>query len=224
MKKRFIVIVVVGALVLLAALWGASRHFGWFEGDVAESIDSFVYDESVPIDLENKTIEMRPLESQLWVDNFLSSDHKDTLRVCLWSETINQFIKEVPNDTTENWWCWYQDQRVKAVLYLQDIKPLCLPYVHALAQCYPITEGGKRAVVILPYAAQPSNWVQCHIYTISNKKWAKLKSFGMALWDDCAGSESLKKCLIKKNGRWMYADQFDIDIEPKENPYQYIFD
>ncbi len=107
---------------------------------------------------------------------------------------------------------------------MQDIQPLYLPYVYSLAQCYPITEGGKRAVVILPYVAQPSNWVQCHLYTISNKEWVELKSFGIALWDDCGGRESLKKCLVKKSGRWMYADQFDIDIEPKENPYQYIFD
>lgn len=40
---------------MLAVLWGASRHFGWFEGNEAEPVDTFVYDESVPIDLENKT-------------------------------------------------------------------------------------------------------------------------------------------------------------------------
>jgi hypothetical protein len=65
MKKKTVVIIVIGGLVLLAALWGASRHFGWFEEEVSieepivepieEPIDTFVYDESVPIDLENKT-------------------------------------------------------------------------------------------------------------------------------------------------------------------------
>lgn len=174
--------------------------------------------------IQSEAVEILPYEPQIWIDNFLSDDYKDTLRVSLWSETSNRFLKEIPNDTTEDWWCWYQDQRVNAMLYLQNIKPLCLPYVYALAQCYPITEGEKRAVVILPYAAQPSNWVQCYIYTISNNKWVKQKSFSIALWDDCGGRESLKKCLVKKNGRWMYADQFDIDIEPKENPYQYLFD
>ena len=185
--------------------------------------------DSVPGTDERKTmmkeaVEMVPYKPQIWIDNFLSSDHKDTLRVSLWSETSNQFLEEIPNDTTMDWWCWYQDQKVYAKLYLQDIEPLCLPYVYALAQCYPITESGERAVVLLPYVAQPSNWVQCRIYTISNNKWVKHKSFSIALWDDCGGKESLKKCLVKKNGRWMYADQFDIDIEPQENPYQYLFD
>lgn len=55
MKKKTVVIIVIGGLVLLAALWGAGRHFGWFENKEAESVDTFVYDESVPIDLENKT-------------------------------------------------------------------------------------------------------------------------------------------------------------------------
>lgn len=55
MKKRTIIIIVIGGLVLLAALWGAGRHFGWLEGNEAEPIDTFVYDESVPIELENKT-------------------------------------------------------------------------------------------------------------------------------------------------------------------------
>ena len=47
----------IGGLVLIAALWGASRHFGWFEGEVSEQepVDTFVYDENVPVDLENKT-------------------------------------------------------------------------------------------------------------------------------------------------------------------------
>lgn len=57
MKKRTIIIIVIGGLVLIAALWGASRHFGWFEGEVSEQepVDTFVYDENVPVDLENKT-------------------------------------------------------------------------------------------------------------------------------------------------------------------------
>lgn len=55
MKKKTVVIIVIGGLVLLAALWGANRHFGWFENKEAESVDTFVYDESVPIDLEDKT-------------------------------------------------------------------------------------------------------------------------------------------------------------------------
>lgn len=55
MKKKTVVIIVIGGLVLLAALWGASRHFGWFEDKETEPVDTFVYDETVPIDLENKT-------------------------------------------------------------------------------------------------------------------------------------------------------------------------
>ena len=171
-----------------------------------------------------EAMNMQPYKSQVWIDNFLSADHTDTLQVKLWSETSNQFITEVPNDTTADWWCWYQENKVNAVLFLRDIEPLYLPYAYALAQCYPITEGNKRAIVIVPYATQPSNWVQCEIYTITNNKWIEQKSFGIALWDECGGKESLDKCLIKKNGRWMYAEQFDIDMEPKENPYQYVFD
>lgn len=55
MKKKTVVIIVIGGLVLLAALWGASRHFGWLENKETEPVDTFVYDESVPIELENKT-------------------------------------------------------------------------------------------------------------------------------------------------------------------------
>ena len=55
MKKRTIIIIVIGGLVLLAALWGVSQHFGWFGENETEPVDTFVYDESVPIDLENKT-------------------------------------------------------------------------------------------------------------------------------------------------------------------------
>lgn len=55
MKKKTVIIIVIGGLVLLAVLWGASRHFGWFEGEKSEPVDTFVYDESKPIDLENKT-------------------------------------------------------------------------------------------------------------------------------------------------------------------------
>lgn len=173
--------------------------------------------------IENKTVEKLPYEPQIWIDNFLSVEHKDTLQVKLWSEVSHQFINEIPNDTTMDWWCWYQEQGINAVLLLNDIEPLYLQNAYALAQCYPITEGKKRAIVIVPYIAQPSYWVQCCIYTIKDNKWAEQKSFGVALWDDC-GKESLQKCLVKKDGRWMYADQFDIDINPKENPYHYLFD
>ena len=55
MKKKTVVIIVIGGLVLLAALWGANRYLGWFEDKEAEPVDTFVYDESIPIDLENKT-------------------------------------------------------------------------------------------------------------------------------------------------------------------------
>lgn len=173
---------------------------------------------------DDEPIEMIPYEPQIWIDNFLSGEHKDTLRVKLWSEINNQFINEIPNDTTRDMWCWYQEQVINAVLLLNDIEPLYIPNGYALAQCYPITEGMKRAIVIVPYIAQPSNWVQCRIYTINDNKWVEQKSFDIALWDDCGGKESLKKCLVKKNGRWMYADQSDIDMEPKENPYYYLFD
>lgn len=173
---------------------------------------------------DGEPIEMIPYEPQIWIDNFLSGEHKDTLRVKLWSEINNQFINEIPNDTTRDMWCWYQEQVINAVLLLNDIEPLYIPNGYALAQCYPITEGMKRAIVIVPSIAQPSNWVQCRIYTINDNKWVEQKSFDIALWDDCGGKESLKKCLVKKNGRWMYADQSDIDMEPKENPYYYLFD
>lgn len=173
---------------------------------------------------DGESVEMIPYEPQIWIDNFLSGEHKDTLRVNLWSEVSNQFINEIPKDTTRDMWCWYQEQVINAVLLLNDIEPLYIPNGYALAQCYPITEGMKRAIVIVPYIAQPSNWVQCRIYTINDNKWVEQKSFDIALWDDCGGKESLKKCLVKKNGRWMYADQSDIDMEPKENPYYYLFD
>lgn len=180
--------------------------------------------EAIATKADDEPIEMIPYEPQIWIDNFLSGEHKDTLRVKLWSEINNQFINEIPNDTTRDMWCWYQEQVINAVLLLNDIEPLYIPNGYALAQCYPITEGMKRAIVIVPYIAQPSNWVQCRIYTINDNKWVEQKSFDIALWDDCGGKESLKKCLVKKNGRWMYADQSDIDMEPKENPYYYLFD
>lgn len=56
MKKKTIVIIVIGGLVLLAALWGASRHLDWFEGKEAEPVDTFAYDESVPIDMKNNDL------------------------------------------------------------------------------------------------------------------------------------------------------------------------
>lgn len=57
MRKRTNIIIVIGGLVLIAALWGASRHFGWFDGEAPEPepVDTFVYDETIPVDLENKT-------------------------------------------------------------------------------------------------------------------------------------------------------------------------
>ena len=180
--------------------------------------------EAIATKADDEPIEMIPYEPQIWIDNFLSGEHKDTLRVNLWSEVSNQFINEIPKDTTRDMWCWYQEQVINAVLLLNDIEPLYIPNGYALAQCYPITEGMKRAIVIVPYIAQPSNCVQCRIYTINYNKWVEQKSFDIALWDDCGGKESLKKCLVKKNGRWMYADQSDIDMEPKENPYYYLFD
>lgn len=53
--KRTIIIIVIGTLVLVAALWGASRHFGWFSEEIAEPFDTFVYDDTQPIDLKDKT-------------------------------------------------------------------------------------------------------------------------------------------------------------------------
>lgn len=52
--KKTIVIIVIGALVLVAALWGASRHFGWF-AEEEEPVDTFVYDDTQPVDLKDKT-------------------------------------------------------------------------------------------------------------------------------------------------------------------------
>ena len=40
---------------MLVAVWMASRHLGWFEDKETEPVDTFIYDESVPIELENKT-------------------------------------------------------------------------------------------------------------------------------------------------------------------------
>ena len=180
-------------------------------------------DSSAVENVPRTEIEMVPYENPIWIDNFLSANRNDTLRIQIWSETNKQFISEVPNDTTNDWWCWFQEQNVMAVLNLKDVEPLYLRNVYALAQCFPITEGDKRAIVIVPYVAQPSHWVSCHIYTINDNQWRGLKSFGIALWDN-DGTESLRKCLIKKDGRWMYADQSDIDIEAKENPYHYLFD
>ncbi|MBR4492377.1 MAG: hypothetical protein IKO98_06935 [Bacteroidales bacterium] len=170
-------------------------------------------------------MKMKQYESQIWIDNFISADHKDSLIVKLWSEASNQFINEVPNnDTSWDWWTWYQKELINAVLFIKDIEPLYLDGVYALAQCFPITEGNRRAIVIVPYVAQQSNWVDCTIYSIKNNKWVKYKSFPIAIWDDCGGKESLGKCLVKKNGRWMYADQHDIDMEPKEKPYHMLFE
>lgn len=53
--KKTVVIVIIGGLVLMAALWGASKHFGWFEDGEEDVVDTFVYDESQFVDLENKT-------------------------------------------------------------------------------------------------------------------------------------------------------------------------
>ena len=180
-------------------------------------------DSSAVENVPRTEIEMVPYENPIWIDNFLSANRNDTLRIQIWSETNKQFISEVPNDTTNDWWCWFQEQNVMAVLNLKDVEPLYLRNVYALAQCFPITEGDKRAIVIVPYVAQPSHWVSCHIYTINDNQWKGLKSFGIALWDN-DGTESLRKCLIKKDGRWMYAEQSDIDIEAKKNPYHYLFD
>ena len=52
--KKTIVIIVIGALVLVAALWSASRHFGWFPEE-EEPVDTFVYDDTQPVDLKDKT-------------------------------------------------------------------------------------------------------------------------------------------------------------------------
>ena len=60
MKKRTFIIIVIGGLVLIAALWGASRYLGWFSNkpEVAEITETelpFVYDETSPVDVKNKT-------------------------------------------------------------------------------------------------------------------------------------------------------------------------
>lgn len=59
MKKRNVIIVTVaGGLLLLIAVWGASRHFGWFEEPEVQpqdSVDTFVYDENMTVDIAEKT-------------------------------------------------------------------------------------------------------------------------------------------------------------------------
>ncbi len=123
-------------------------------------------------------MKMKQYEPQIWIDNFISADHKDSLIVKLWSEASDQFINEVPNnDTSWDWWTWYQKELINAVLFIKDIEPLYLDGVYALAQCFPITEGNRRAIVIVPYVAQQSNWVDCTIYSIKNNKWVKYKFF-----------------------------------------------
>ena len=91
--------------------------------------------EAIATKADDEPIEMIPYEPQIWIDNFLSGEHKDTLRVNLWSEVSNQFINEIPNDTTRDMWCWYQEQVINAVLLLNDIEPLYIPNGYALAQC-----------------------------------------------------------------------------------------
>ena len=59
MKKRNVIIVTVaGGLLLLIAVWGASRHFGWFDepdSQPQDSVDTFVYDENMTVDIAEKT-------------------------------------------------------------------------------------------------------------------------------------------------------------------------
>ena len=47
--KKTVVIILISGLVLIAVLWGASQHLGWFEEN-----DAIVEDEKT-IEIENKT-------------------------------------------------------------------------------------------------------------------------------------------------------------------------
>ena len=163
---------------------------------------------------------------QMWCDNFLSDDKKDTLVVQLWSGVQNRYLDSIPVDSTMDWWAWFQRNDVEAVLSLKDIKPLHIRNSHCLYYCTVLHENGKRAIAIVPGACQPSNLNVCEIYIIQNNNWVLLQKFSLLsdflVDEDGGGPEFTSKWLVKSKGRWMYRDYGNYFAEVDTN-YHYVF-
>ena len=182
--------------------------------------------------LSNDSIVFAPFEKEIWVDNFLSDNVKDTIQVKLYDPRRNKYLDSIPVDSTMDWWIWYQQNDIETVLFLKDIKPLHLDNSCGLLWCCTMEENGNRAISIVKAPAQTSSCVVCEIYKITDNRWKFYKRFGTRTWccsyeedGNVKNSEFAKYYLLVRNGRWMYRDiDRIITEEDTDSTWYFVFD
>jgi len=175
--------------------------------------------------IDKDIVQLKPYDPEVWTDYYLTEDRMDTIKVLLHSH--NRKIDSVPIDSTMDWWCWYQQNDVSAVLLLRDVEPLEL-HGCGLCFCSALEEDGRRAIAIVPIVDGPSACTSCEIYEIKDKRWKPYKEFGTRTWcfdnSNPQETEFSKKYLMKRNGRWMYRDIDKIIIEQEaDSTWHYVF-
>lgn len=176
--------------------------------------------------IENDFKKLEPYTPQIWVDNFLSDDKKDTLKVLLWSNKMNGYLDSIPIDTSADWPTWYRENKVVAVLMLNNVRPLWVYNCKSLLHCSVLKENGKRAIAIVPNATQMSNVNVCEIYSIKNNSWIALRKFGIlssfTYSENGEEPELSREWLVERNGRWMYRD-YDYYLTEEDTSFHYVF-
>ena len=219
MNTKPYVIVCLGMLMCLAFLLGCENHVS---SENKASDDSLALVRDV---VEDCTTEV--YKPQIWIDNYLSDDEKDTIIVRLWSRAQGSYLDSLPIDTTEDWPSWYQRNEVEAVLFLKDIEPLYLESSFSIYYCAVLCEQGKRAIAIVPGVAQWSNCNVCKVYTITNNRWVQIREFSVlssfTFIEEGEEPEISREWLVKKDGRWMYRDYYTSVLEG-DAPFCYVFD
>lgn len=171
-----------------------------------------------------------PLEPEIWVGNYLSPSHKDTVEVRLWSNSQQRYLDSIPDPATMessmDWTFWILDNEVETVLFLKGFAPLHIPDATGLYYCGALEEKGQHAVAIVPCYAYPTGESYCDIYNLEDGRWKEHMGFitdeSFTYSEEGEEPELIKKWLIRKDGRWMYRDYLDY-ISEGDTSFHYVF-
>ena len=169
-----------------------------------------------------------PIETEFWVDNYLSHTQKDTIKVLLWSNTQQKYLDSIPDissmESTMEWMYWFIDNEVETVLFLKDLEVLRFPEASGLYYCGVLEEGDIRAIAIVPSLIITSDFVSCDIYSLETNSWKLINNFTTtpSLFYSDDEPELSEEWLILKDGRWMYRDYLNY-IKDEDTTLHYVF-
>ena len=173
-------------------------------------------------------LKMHKLEKLLVTGDFDGDKKLDTLFQHNFSKLNKKEIKIAPDPFKNDWenvvdWFYKQDSYVYLSTNENNADKLSLTTAQGLYCLINIGDNnsdGKDEIALVVDLCDFSSLNSCNIYTLCNKKWEKLKQFGVRedSFDYISGVRPIKYIEIKgylenHNRKWFYKDNDQIDYD-----------